>query len=163
MGLSPPLPRLGALSGKALGLTQPRGPVSEELTAKYVTPAKAQVLCRVSGSWGTLTGCCLLWSEESGGSVGTGFGGCRLLGHHPGKRMGHEEDPRVHLGPHPFLHDPGLLPGPQALDPGLLMSRVQRLYPLWPSWREECSWGCGPWKEGAGRTNVCAPSCYQQS
>lgn len=46
----------------------------------------------------TLTGCCLLWPEESEGSVGTGFEGCRLFGHHPeNQRMGHKGDPRAHL------------------------------------------------------------------
>lgn len=72
--------------------------MSEEL--RQVTPPKAQVLCRVSGGWATLTECCLLWPEESGGSAGTGLGGCRLFGHHPGnKRMQHKGDPGVHLTP----------------------------------------------------------------
>lgn len=60
----------------------------------------------------TLTGCCLLWPEESKGSAGTGFGGCRLFGHHPGnKRMGHKGDPGVQ--PDPRL--PPLPPWPRTL------------------------------------------------
>lgn len=51
-------------------------------------------------------GHCFSWLEESGGAAGTGSGGYRLFGHHP---------------------------GPQAPDPGLLMPRVQKSYPPWPS------------------------------